>query len=97
MLRDLMKPLASFGTTGAPPRLAAPAPVPLSRLYPLDTLIALRDQAARNVAMYTRQAQQLANRTAVKSPTLATAKPAVQPLEEPASPQAELRRPLIGS
>jgi hypothetical protein len=99
MFRDLMKPLvSSLGPRAAGPSrqlLSAPPPVSLGRLYPLDVLVQLRDQAARNVAMYTRQAQQLANPTPVKPPTLAT--PAIPAVEEPdARRRSRPRSTLVG-
>jgi hypothetical protein len=100
MFRDLMKPLvSSLGPrAGTPSRqlLPAPPPVALGRLYPLDVLVQLRDQAARNVAMYTRQAEQLRNPTPpITPPTLA--KPAVPAVEEPsARRRSQPRSMLIG-
>jgi hypothetical protein len=65
-------------------RLPAPAPIPLSRLLPLDVLMKLRDDAARRVAVLSTPSQ----------PTKA-APPTPPALEEPPSLRASQRTPML--
>ena len=71
-------------------RLPAPAPVPLRRLYPLDALLAMRDEAARRVEMYQRQVERLSNPAPVKQRTPPRAQ---QDFEEPSPARSRM---LIG-
>jgi hypothetical protein len=67
--------------------LPLPAPVPLSRLLPLDVLVQLRDEAARRVAAATSPPP----RPLPRKP-MASMRPA---LEEPSSVERAQRAPML--
>jgi hypothetical protein len=77
-------------------RLPAPAPVPLSRLYSLEALLVMRDEAARRVVYYNRQADKLLNLKPLKLPKRHEAAPAVPDVEQRAVRPAMVRSTLIG-